>query len=252
MRSDLIKDSITFIRENFSRTSSFLTYPRHGKNRIISQARAEPEEVITSLPRSGLKTEKPSTVPKALPKSKEESFLKEDTPLKTKLTLPFTELSTTVQRLFPYLAVKKTPLDDGTAFFMANPLFMKGLESDVVIFSFEEDKKSEAFLKNLESAIVKHHTTGFLFPVSSCKNEEALALFLQKMEAEVVIAPLSLMQKKPFFPFIKEIPAGSKRFLNKSTLLLLEPFAEYFNHPEKKKALWTTVCNLLKNRNTQA
>ncbi|MBS0627094.1 MAG: hypothetical protein JSS09_02660, partial [Verrucomicrobia bacterium] len=176
----------------------------------------------------------------------------QEKPIKEQPALPFALFSKALQKNFPYFVLKETPPDDKVALAMSNPIYMKALESDVVFFSFGESLESDLFLENLKQAILRYFTSASIFSVTSCKTEEELSLFLKHMQAKLTIAAPTLTEQKLFLPFIKELPASSERFLHKSRLLILEPFAHYFTHPQKKKALWHTLCTHLKNLNTPA
>ncbi|MES2199695.1 MAG: hypothetical protein V4489_05970 [Chlamydiota bacterium] len=246
----LITQAISFIKENLPPDSRMLVPKRYIK---AIKPPASPKKVEKIEPAPFFQPiierktkEKPVLLQEALIEKAPEKATKER-PL-----LSFADFNKILQRFFPYFILKESPPDDRTALAMSNPSYIQALEADVVIFSFQESQESDLFLQNISQAITRYHTPASIFFVASCKTEDELSLFLEQMQAKVVLTTSAVLQKKLFLPFIKELPVSSEHYLHKSRMILLEPFTHYFTHPQKKKALWQTLCTLLKNPNMPA
>ena len=241
----LITQALHLLKESLSPHSEFLVPKRYIKT-IKPSTLLKKVEVAPSIPFfhpiiERKTKEKPTLLPEApLQKVPEKEKATQERP-----HLSFLDFSKPLQRLFPYFLLKETPPDDKTALAMANPSYVQALEADVVIFTFKDSPESDLFLQNISLAITRYHTPSSIFFVPTCKTDDELSLFLEKMQAKLVLAPSNLLQKKLFLPFIKELPVTQEHFIHKSRLILLEPFTHYFTHPQKKKALWQTLCNFL-------
>lgn len=250
-RDALIQQALCFVKENLGPNIELLAQ----KHQIKTKKPTPLPKKIEHTPPSFTPTiseKKTQQKPIPLPEILEEQAVEPKKTLQERPPLSFTDFSKPLHRLFPQFLLKETPPDDRTALAMANPSYIQALEADVVIFSFQETPESDLFLQNIGRAISHYHTPASLFFVASCKTENELSLFLEEMHAKVVLAPNTLLQKKLFLPFIKELPVSSEYYLHKSRLILLEPFTHYFTQPQQKKALWQTLCNLLKSPNTPA
>lgn len=251
LKNRLIHDTLSFLKGNLPPHSTFLVSQRHVKT---IKPIALPKEAENTSTRLSLQTILEKKIKEKLvsKESLPQKIPEQEKLIKERQSLPFVQFSKTLQKFFPYFVLKETPPDDKVALAMSNPSYMKALESNVVFFSFQESPESDLFLENIKQAVLRYHTSASVFSVASCKTEEELSLFLKHMQAKLVIAAQTLTHQKSFLPFIKELPASSEWFLHKSRLFILEPFTHYFTHPQKKKALWHTLCTHLKNLSTPA
>lgn len=251
-RDVLIKEALTLLKESLSPKEELLVQKRHIKS-IKKAISPKKIDLVTTTPFfQPIIERKTNKKPTLLQEVLTQKTIEQEKPLKEKPILTFSDFSKPLHRLFPYFLLKENPPDDRTALAMSNPSYIQALEADVVIFTFQETPESDVFLQNIAQAITRYHTPASIFFVASCKTEDELSLFLEQMQAKLVLASSTLMQKKLFLPFIKELPASSEYFLHESRLILLEPFTYYFTHPQKKKVLWQTLCTLLKSPNTPA
>lgn len=249
-KQSLLSDAILFLKESHHPKTSWTVK----KEQVVSVKPAikppPPKETIVKPIAIALEKPPQQVVKQALEPIKEipvkepppkSPLLK---PIDESLPLPFEELSKNLLKLFPQFSIKSEPVSDKTA-------YVELLQAKILIFSFKEGKESDVFLENIQKAINAYHVPAKLFDMSKSGTEEELAVFFQEMQASLILASPALTKKKYFLPFLKELPATSERFLGRGRLLLLEPFETYFTNPEKKKALWQTLCAILKNLNTQ-
>lgn len=237
-RQELLSDTIRFLKENHEMKKNFIVKPE-----LISSIKAEKkkQEPLPQPSQISFPVRKPPSLQRKAPPPPLKKEKIEPSPIKPKRkepTLSYPELSKKLKQSFPNFPLVETPLKDESR-------FIKALKAEIVIFSFSEGKKPEAFLKNLNKAITAHHAEATICDPTQWKTQEECSLFLKRTKAKLFIASFSVLESMLFLPFLKELPASSKRFLEERPLIVLEPFTTYFEDPKSKQSLWNTLCSTL-------
>ena len=253
LKQTLLSDTIRLLKENFDKETSWTVKASYVKplNTPPISKKTSPNPTIypTSIPIKKFEEKKKIEV---VPSQKKEQEQEQEQELKTSTLekkqeqlLPLEDLSKRLLKSFPQFSIRKNILSDKIP-------YINALETDCIVFSFKEGKESDLFLNNLQKALANHHSSACFFDATSGIPPEELEMFFEQAQAKLVIASSAILKNKALLPFLKEIPATSEWFIGKSRLFILESFTSYFTNPLKKKALWQTLCAILKSRNTQA
>ncbi len=250
LKQPLLSDVIRLLKENCDKSTSWTVKAEQVKP-IKPKSTSTPQS-LSSAPPPTIPQEKKKIEIVALPiatppvkKEKEPESKGQHVEKKQEQLLPFEDLSQKLLKSFPQFSVKKDTLSDKVP-------YLNTLEAECIVFSFKENKESDLFLNNLQKALENHHASSCFFNAASGIPPEELDMFFEQAQAKLIIASSVILKNPLFLPFLKEIPASSEWFLGKSRLFILEPFSSYFTNPQKKKALWQTLCAILKSRSTQA
>lgn len=249
LKQALLSDAIRLLKENFDHDTTLTV-----KAEQVKTVKAIPLPSLSLQIRHTPSTPPSATIPEekrkievTIPVKKEKEAEPKILPVEKKQeqALPFEDLSKKLLKSFPQFTVKKDTLSDKIP-------YLSALETECIVFSFREGKESDLFLNNLQKALENHHSSSCFFDVTSGIPSEELEMFFEQVQAKLIVASPSILKNPALLPFLKEIPASSEWFLGKSRLFILEPFTSYFTNPQKKKALWQTLCAILKSRSTQA
>jgi hypothetical protein len=152
-----------------------------------------------------------------------------------------------VARLAPQLKIQEEIPDDAAAQRAAARWQEPAPAAPVVILSFGHSGAQLSFLKQLARAIDTRLLPTKIIDGQRLEREKKWDLFLADPGLKWILAPEQELANFPaLLCLYRELPATSERFLGNTPLLLLPPAARFLQHPEEKRALWNTLCRLLK------
>lgn len=244
LKEALIRDTLLFLQESFSKDHQFFIPPTYPKT-VITKSKKIEEVKVVETPSPILFEKAPR---KAALKTTPQPITLEPLPSisKERSHLPVESCKTMLKRLFPGIAFRENPPADTLVGAVNNSSFQKALAAKVLFLIAKEDP----FAESVQKAISIYHTPCTLFSICLCETEEETLFLLKNMRADLVIAPSDLIQTKNFLPLLRQLPATSEHFLGASPLMIIKPIASYHSNPNQKRLLWQTLCKKLPSLST--
>lgn len=123
------------------------------------------------------------------------------------------------------------------------------LASEVVILSFNDNSKQNAFLFNIALAIKHQLASATVVSALQIDQEQGWEQLLQSKKLRLIIAAGHAIQAIPgAMQYYREMPKQGKSFLSKAPLYLISDIALYFKEPQLKSSLWQVLRDILKER----
>lgn len=241
----LIRDTLTFLKESFSKDHQFFVSPAYPKTlikKVIAKEELAPTPAATAIVFQ--KTPRKSSEKTPAPTVPLETLI--PPPSKERSSLPVQSCKTLVQRLFPQMVFQENPPADNLVGAVNSAPFQKALQAKILFLTLTEDP----FAESVQKAISIYLSPCTLLATSLCGAEDEILFLLKNMQADLVIVPSDLVRTKTFLPFLRELPATSEYFLGTSPLLIIEPLRSYHSNPQQKKTLWQTLCKTFSSRST--
>lgn len=156
---------------------------------------------------------------------------------------PFSEMRSLMQKLFPSMKFRESLPDDARARIKPKP---KLHLSPVVILGEEENPKESEFLQNLAKAI-SSELAPISFISTATLSAQQIKEIIDSPEVRLFVGQTPLKNlNSPILSFYKENPSSFTCFLGEKMFLPLRPYEDYFNEPKYKRALWHSLCQILK------
>lgn len=214
---ELIKDTITFIKQEFEPQETLLASAEdfeffHAEKKLPV---VQPKSVVLE----------PSTKP--LPDDMEEMRQK-------------------IAKAAPQMKLRGAIPDDTEAKKIAN-MWQEHLKNvQVAILSFGETGKNLEFLNNVAKAIDALIAPAKVIDALRFEKEKKWNLFFESYPLKLILTPdIKSWKSTELAGFYKENPATSTSVLGESPLLFLQPIGNYLKNPKEKRALWKAIVSQL-------
>lgn len=160
----------------------------------------------------------------------------------------FAVLRTIVTEKLPHVRLLDRLPDDTEAKRLANAWTQEKKIPQVMILSFDEPPKQQAFLANIAKALEAHGIDAQVATATKLERENEWQKLLQSKELKLVVAGSSGFHSLPQLQ--KHYREGAKQgrhYLGDRLLLLLSDISYYLKEPALKPSLWAALKALLTN-----
>lgn len=225
----LIQDTIDFLKE-VARTKPTILATREEVNYF---APVIPKKKVVAPP--------PPPPPTFVPKTPEPVVVKQPTPaLPPKKNTHETRLM--VEKTFPDMVLRETPLEDSHARKMSRLWEETYLNAQIVVIAFGEVGPGLEFLKNVTKAIDELIAPAQLIEGSMLEREKSWELLLNSPALRnILCSPWNAWKTTTLATHYRQNGATQEQFLGKHPLFLMEPSVNYLKHPERKRILWQLI-----------
>lgn len=156
------------------------------------------------------------------------------------------ELKKQIEKILPQLQIMKEIPSDEEAKILAKQWQQLCKQSEVLILNFSTTLLDYTFLINIKKAIESHFCSCSVIEVKEWEEKKEWSTFFKLHKPKLILGDPSLFSVKNLLPFYKENAVSKQMSLNTHPFMLLQPLADYLNHPEHKKSLWKNLCNSLR------
>lgn len=160
----------------------------------------------------------------------------------------FSALRTIVNEKLPHVRLLDKLPDDTEAKKLANAWTQEKKIPQVMILSFDEPPKQQAFLVNIAKALEAHGIDAQVATATKLERENEWQKLLQSKELKLMVAGSSGFHSLPQLQ--KHYREGTKQgrhYLGDRLLLLLSDISYYLKEPALKPSLWAALKALLAN-----
>ena len=112
------------------------------------------------------------------------------------------------------------------------------------VYAFRVNKEANKI--EIKKAIESHFCSCSVIEVKEWEEKKEWSTFFKLHKPKLILGDPSLFSVKNLLPFYKENAVSKQMSLNTHPFMLLQPLADYLNHPEHKKSLWKNLCNSLR------
>lgn len=206
-----------------------------------------------AMPKKKVVTSSPPPPPTFAPKKPEPVLIKQEEPLPPPKPIFVTppkkntlETRLMVEKTFPDMVLRQTPLEDSHARKMSRLWEETYLNAQIIVIAFGEVGPGLEFLKNVTKAIDQLIAPAQLVEGSMLEREKTWELLLNSPALKnILCSPWNAWKSTTLATQYRQNGATQEQFLGKHPLILLEPSVAYLKNPEKKRSLWQLIHSQL-------
>lgn len=167
-------------------------------------------------------------------------------PKKDRSSDVFQDLRQTISQILPQIALTEHIPEDSYAKKISRSWENNWMQASVLIVSFENQKSSVDFLKNLSEAINQLLVPATWIDGTSIEKEKKWELILESSSLKfMILPPLEIWKKTSLIKWYRENSHTEKSFLNNVPIFLMNNISSYLKNPQEKRLLWNTLNSLL-------
>lgn len=169
-------------------------------------------------------------------------------PLKPAAPLDLIEMRKTASEHLPGLALLNTIPDDLEARQRANAWEHQTSQPNVIILSFDDVSKHQAFLANIGKALAVCGFTSRVIRAGKVELDNGWDQLLQSEQLRLVIgSDVGITSLPRLHKNYREAAKTAKHYIGNAPLLLLSDISFYLKEPALKPSLWKAIKELLNN-----